>query len=72
MDDARPIDTAPRDGRRIMIFDHQWYFARWREDAEFGQFKSGPGWQIFDCDEDQYYSVASDEATHWMPSPEAP
>lgn len=73
--EAHHIDTAPRDGSKVMIcWRQEWFFARWSVDAEFGLGElTRPGWQIFDCD-DAWYSLACepDEPTHWMPAPPLP
>ena len=72
---CRTIESAPRDGTRIMIFDDRWYFARWSENANWPRSgedgDEGPGWQIFDCD-DGWYSEATKNATHWMRVPRSP
>jgi hypothetical protein len=67
----QPIETAPKDGTRILIYSHGAYVAHWEPEACFYQFEKKPGWQIFDC-EDGFYSCATDTATHWMPLPEKP
>jgi hypothetical protein len=73
MTEQHPIETAPKDGTRILIFDHAWYIAKWVESAEFGgNEENKPGWQIFECEGDTWYAVATDTATHWMPLPAPP
>lgn len=67
----RPIETAPKDGSRVIIWDGAPYIAKWAEEANDYQFTSYPGWQIFDCD-DGFYSIASKSPTHWMPLPADP
>lgn len=70
--DWRTIDSAPRDGSRVMIWDGKPYFARWSDEAEFGDGTNfRPGWQIFDC-EGAWYAIATDSATHWAPEPKGP
>jgi len=66
-----PIETAPKDGTRVLLYPGGAFTARWSEECQFGQFKTAPGWQIFEC-EDPYYSVAEDEPTHWRPLPAPP
>jgi hypothetical protein len=72
----QPIETAPKDGRSILIYRRPWpapVTAEWSEHANYGgREDSRPGWQIWLCDEDHWYSIATDEATHWMPLPEPP
>jgi len=67
----KPIETAPKDGTRVLIEDRGIYIAYWSERCAFEQFKTMPGWQIFDC-EDGWYSVAAEAPTHWMPLPAPP
>ena len=66
-----PIETAPRDGSRIMLFDGQVYIGRWRENCDHGSYDVRPGWQLFWCD-DTYYSVGLEAPTHWAPLPKPP
>ena len=71
--DWRLIETAPKDGTRILIYDRgRINIAFWDENAELGENENAPGWQIFSCENDVYYSTASKTATHWMHLPEAP
>jgi Protein of unknown function (DUF551) len=72
MSEWQPIETAPKDGTRILIFDQNIYIASWSDEVQFGQFEFRPGWQIFDVDGDQFYSVASEHPTHWMSLPAPP
>ena len=67
-----PPETAPMDGTRILILvaSGSVLIGWWREEAEFEYCVSGPGWQIFEC-EDCYYSWAETQITHWMPLPHA-
>lgn len=69
----QPLETAPKDGSRIMVWDGAPYFARWAERCEFAQFENGPGWQIFEC-EDSFYScgLLPNEPTHWALCPKGP
>lgn len=70
-DGWRPIESAPKDGTRVMLLDGGAYIARWSDECQHGQFDTRPGWQIFEC-EDGFYSVAADGPTHWQPLPMAP
>jgi hypothetical protein len=75
MTDWQPIDTAPKDGTRVLICTARGFVtdARWSESACFGgQERDRPGWQMHYCDDDPWYSEATENATHWMPLPEPP
>ncbi len=69
----RTMETSPKDGSRILIFDEAIFIASWDDNAvfEIGENDIRPGWVIFDC-EDPYYSFSLDDPSHWMPLPEAP
>ncbi len=73
MSEWQPIETAPKDGSRIMVWDGAPYFVCWSEQCEFAQFERVPGWQLFEC-EDGFYScgLRPDEPTHWRPLPSPP
>lgn len=69
----QPIETAPKDGKRVLISDGRYVMdAYWSEEASLGQCSRGPAWQVFNCDEDCWYSIAVTDPTHWMPLPEPP
>ena len=69
--DWKTIESARKD-IRIFILDHgEVYLARWSENAKFGGNEyEGPGWQIFECDGDEWYAVATNTATHWALIPD--
>lgn len=68
----QPIETAPKDGTRVLIScDHGEFIAYWSDNASLERCHRGPAWQIFDC-EDCWYSWAVEEPTHWMPLPKSP
>jgi hypothetical protein len=68
----QPIETAPKDGTRVLLAAPGGvYIGWWTDDAQFGQFACGTGWQIFDS-EDSWYSFGIKDATHWMPVPATP
>lgn len=75
MSEWQPIETAPRDGEKILVSTDSGSInvVRWSDEAEFEQCSTAPGWQIWAC-EDCWYSVALEfsEATHWMPLPPPP
>lgn len=75
-DDAmpwRPMTSAPKDGSRVLISTTgNVAIAYWTEHANFGGHDDDrPGWQIFLCDGDEWYSVAVDDVSGWMPLPVA-
>lgn len=76
MSEWLPIETAPKDGTRIMIADHRGgvWFAKWdNEIFDTQNDRRAKGWLIFDP-EDSWYVVYSpaEETTHWQPVPESP
>lgn len=68
----QPIETAPKDGTRILLVDERGgvFIGHWSDEATFGRFETKPGWQIFDC-EDDFYSWRR-VPTHWRPLPAPP
>ncbi len=62
MSNWQPIDTAPKDGRRVLLCNLpvSWiYVGHWDDDEECGQ-----------CWRDDDHERA--DPTHWQPLPEAP
>lgn len=53
----QPIETAPKDGRDILVMDGDWLTIGWW---------SGEEW----CRQDLHLSLSN--PTHWMPLPEPP
>jgi hypothetical protein len=74
--DWMPIDTAPRDGTRIMLYTPPSYvcLAVWRDKAAFARNETGSGWEVWNNDDDSWYSFSlePEEPTHWMPIPTPP
>ena len=69
----QPKETARKDGTRILIWAKYAALARWTEECQFGQFETGPGWQIDECDDPFYsYGEYDSNVTHWAPYPEGP
>lgn len=71
MSEWQPIETAPKDGRDLLIFDkfHKTaVIAFYREDGrspgKYGKFV----WQLHD----EGGSLAEQSITHWMPLPSPP
>ena len=57
----KPIDTAPKDGTKILMFDGEtMQIVDWDKLDYWGTSDCGSGWR------DEWYP------THWMPLPEAP
>lgn len=57
----RPIETAPKDGTRLLLFyEGVWVAASW--------WKSQEQWM----DDDFNYSLSRSELTHWLPMPPDP
>lgn len=79
MNGWQPKSTAPRDGTRVLLWNgHYASVGCWKEEADFGNSTEDedrrPGWQVFDCEMDQWYSVAlkDEDVTHWQPLPDGP
>lgn len=72
MTDWQPIETAPKDGTRILVY------GKWRGElygptdddaAIYVAIWGGDGWMV---EGSEYYSPWVDPATHWQPLPEPP
>lgn len=76
MTEWRPIDTAPKDGTRILLF-----FPQWRCKMLFGHYTDSErrehgkvtdrhqGWHV----EGIFMTLGSDpDPSHWMPLPDPP
>ena len=64
----QPIETAPKDGASILVWDGKVVREVSWQDRWYGRTEQ-PGWMIANCDEEYGYYV---EATHWMPLPKPP
>jgi hypothetical protein len=73
MAEWQPIETAPKDGTRILVVDCGFVqIARWDEEFDNYNDRQGvPAWATFACD-DGFYSEYAENPTHWMPLPEPP
>ena len=60
----KPIDTAPKDGTKFLI-----WWPTWNNTAEIGYYSTRRN--RFECNKVMYYQD-SDLPTHWMPLPEPP
>jgi len=70
-DDARwlPIETAPKDGTRLILFAYDLVtIGHWEDRA--GHPGGGPDYRHVWVDEDNGYPM--DEPTHWQPLPKPP
>ena len=66
MTEWQPIETAPKDGRQILVFDGKEMAA-----AEYYQAKDGSAfWEIGHSERARLYLRKT--LTHWMPLPEPP
>jgi hypothetical protein len=61
----QPIETAPKDGTRILVSDYQMgvVIAKWCETC----WMNGAGWLVYD---DRSDTISVDEPSHWMPLPD--
>ncbi len=72
MDAWHPIDTAPRDGTRVLLWDDKRDIAVsgvwWYEPTMNTPNGYEPGWEGWSCDEDLIiWDDPDDQPTHWMP-----
>jgi hypothetical protein len=72
----QPIATAPKDGRRVLVYAPEWgditcgeYHTN-RERDDRGRFQAG-GWAYWLAMDEDYRSSYC-HPTHWMPLPEPP
>jgi len=72
MSEWQPIETAPKDGKDILLTDGKSVTtASWCNGEQSWEYNERePCWVFYRC-EDDYYSVYfnNDWATHWMPLP---
>jgi hypothetical protein len=67
----QPIETAPKDGRRIVAWRqgygwNGWEVLRWKVNTRTGREYFG------DPLENDDYDLADEQPTHWLPIPEPP
>lgn len=76
----QPIDTAPKDGQRILLSYsyssiRRTVIGQWDDEIYHPPNKDSPsaGWLIHEC-EDNYYTffLRPDLVTHWMSFPDPP
>ncbi len=78
MSEWRKIGSAPKDGRRVLLFvpTHDepitvGEYHRVRERDESGRFSAGGGWAYWMAMDSDYLSSYC-KPTHWMPLPKEP
>lgn len=65
--DWQPIDTAPKDGTRILCFwDGGCVITKWDERLRFAGWQMPPMMTVRAADRSAWFP------THWMPLPEPP
>jgi len=65
MTEWQPIETAPKDGRRILVYAETWpeiAVAEWRDKGITLE-----GWRLH-----PFNDIDPEPLTHWMPLPEPP
>jgi len=69
MSEWQPIETAPKDGAMVLIFDQDTVTPGRFDDGcdDDGNEVDPPGWFWFDG-----VDTGDAEPTHWMPMPEPP
>lgn len=79
MTDWQPIETAPKDGRTLILSDGKSVFPGfWHDPDEFDSamgaaFETEPGWyHVSEVEDWQKRESGPSTATHWMPLPEPP
>lgn len=77
MSDWQPIETAPKDGTPVLVWEYYTGIsvADWGETSVYSDRKRGKGmdWCVGQCcDENDRNIRHTVEPTHWMPLPEAP
>jgi hypothetical protein len=71
----QPIETAPKDGTRVLIYvpyddgDGEVYLASFGYDVGYG---NGPSWQPEYAEVAMFNSPDDRQPTHWMPLPDPP
>lgn len=70
MNNWKPIETAPKDGREILL----WLPAPYSRVEKAHWFEIWGNWQSCDFIEptDEYCGIGSELPTHWQPLPEPP
>ncbi|HEU4635425.1 MAG TPA: DUF551 domain-containing protein [Edaphobacter sp.] len=77
MSDWQPIETAPKDGTRVLVCygsKPRVIVAYWQSEPSLWEREDVPCWAVFEP-EDPFYSVYlldEYEPTHWQPLPKPP
>lgn len=68
-DGWQPIETAPRDGTRVLLAHDEWVGAgAWCKEGN----GNGPFWTDYSVASWPYEEYAEIAPSHWMPLPDAP
>lgn len=70
----QPIETAPKDGTKILVWDQEykeWEKVTWKENWEGSDFRYQFKWCVWLSGEDEVHTVV-ENPTHWMPLPGDP
>lgn len=75
----QPIETAPKDGKKVLIVANGVIYAAWwnsefenQWDEETSEYRYVGAWTDDAVESFGYETVASYEPTHWMPLPDPP
>jgi len=69
MSEWQPIETAPKDGTRVILWLKDECFPALAAWIMFCPDDEEPGWYVFEMGQ---YGDDFNEITHWMPLPEPP
>jgi len=70
MEEWQPIETAPRDGTGVLLFDNEIHEGFWDE-LDYDEFRGAPitGWSYGAL---SWIDDTNFSPTHWMPLPKPP
>ena len=71
MNEWQPIETAPKDGTRILVYNGSIYVAAWEEATMTLKEKKDWVYSCYSLNGWNYYEIVY-EPTHWMPLPKPP
>lgn len=67
----QPIESAPRDGTRILVWDGYTQFVAWWGERSLWS-RQADAWVYGECGGEYNSLPEVDQPTHWMPLPEEP